>query len=147
MKGEGYPLKSSQNFTKFEFVSLGVKGKIKKVIVFQCLSNGWWNLAFGDKSDLEDDFDDAVVSNNGDVKKIIQTVVNAVYDFTETYPEREIFIQPVDSRRGTLYNLVFKHHWLAISKNFKVFGSTDFINLVKYNPRFEYQFFLLKRKF
>lgn len=70
MKIEKYHLKSDSTLTYFEFISIGTKGAIRKIIEFQTTSTpGLYNLAFGDKHPADaDEIDDLAISNNGDTK-------------------------------------------------------------------------------
>ncbi len=43
-----YPVVVSQNHSRFEFLSEGPKGTIKKVVLYQRVTKGHFNLAFGD---------------------------------------------------------------------------------------------------
>lgn len=115
-----YKLKSSKDQTKFGFISLGPKGVFKKVIMFDRLSNGKWNLAFGDLT--AGDVDDVVITNNNDITKVLGTVAMATYIFSEKYPNRRIIIRPVDDKRKRLYNVIFNRHIDTISFVFDVFG-------------------------
>jgi hypothetical protein len=82
MKLGRYNLKSVGNFTVFEFVSEGPLGTIKKIIQFQSTNEpNLFNLAFGDKILKDQEFDDLVVSNNGDSEKVLATLVAALYVF------------------------------------------------------------------
>ena len=59
MKVEKYHLKSESKFTRFEFVSEGPKGAIRKLIEFQETTNSQvFNLAFGDFNPVTNDIDD-----------------------------------------------------------------------------------------
>ena len=65
----------------FEFVSEGKKGSTHKLIKFNETSlKNFYNLAFGDKNILTGDL---VITDNGDSKQVLSTVVSAVYAFTE----------------------------------------------------------------
>jgi hypothetical protein len=120
MVSNAYKLKSSKNQTKFGFISSGPKGVFQKVVMFDRLSNGKWNLAFGDFKNGY--VDDEVVTNNNDITKVLGTVAKAVYIFSERYPNRKIIIQPVDERRKRLYNTIFNRHFDTISLTFDIFG-------------------------
>lgn len=47
---EHYPLSFREDFTYFEFESVGPKGIVRKVIAFEDMGNGMTNIAFGDKN-------------------------------------------------------------------------------------------------
>ena len=80
MKVERYNLKTSSKGRRYEFVSEGPRGTIRKLIEFQeTYDSGLFNLAFGDKDPLTGEMDDLSISDNGDVQKVLATVVAAVY--------------------------------------------------------------------
>ncbi len=82
MKVEKYHLKSENTLTYFEFISVGSRGAIRKMIEFQTTSSpGLYNLAFGDKNPGTGGLDDLAISNNGDTEKVLGTVVAALYAF------------------------------------------------------------------
>lgn len=56
MKLDRYELKSDDQLTTFEFLSEGLKGKIEKLIQFSLVNqDGLYNLAFGDRNQLNGD--------------------------------------------------------------------------------------------
>lgn len=65
MKLEKYELKSGQELEVFEFVSVGPKGKITKIVqYFSTNYKDLYNLGFGDKDATTGGIDDTVISNN-----------------------------------------------------------------------------------
>jgi hypothetical protein len=120
MKKVSYPFLHNQEKWYFEFESIGSKGVITKIVLFTKIKNRLWNLGFGDK--LEDDWDDEVISNNGDLIKVIATVAAIANDFSEKWPARVIFIDPVDEKRKSLYNAVFKRNQTEIEQTFQILG-------------------------
>ena len=46
-----YTYKTNENFQDYEFISIGPKGIIKKVVRFTEISNNVFNLGFGDLDD------------------------------------------------------------------------------------------------
>ena len=82
MKLDRYELKAGKNLTTFEFLSEGPKGHIVKLIQFQEMNlPNIHNLAFGDLNALTGQLDDKQITDNGDSKKVLATVVAAVYAF------------------------------------------------------------------
>jgi len=105
-----YELKAGTNFTTFEFVSEGRKGKVTKVIQFQSMDyTGLYNLAFGDLM-ADGKIDDIVITDNGDSKKILATVVAAIYAFTHKYPDAWVYATGSTDGRTRLYRM-----WVSIS--------------------------------
>ena len=72
MKVEKYNLKTSSKGKRYEFISEGPKGAIRKLIEFQATHDlGLFNLAFGDKDPQTGEMDDLSVSDNGDMEKVL----------------------------------------------------------------------------
>lgn len=143
MVENSYPIISFEHSTRFLFVSEGSKGKILKAISFDRLSNGKWNLGFGDLKNGQ--IDDEVISNNQDIAKVLGAVAKAAFEFSEKYPERNIVIYPVDAKRKRLYNLVFQRRLPEITTVFEVLGEIAG-RLKPYNPKKTYDSFELIRK-
>ena len=80
-------------------------------------------MAFGDAK--KDGLDDKTISDNGDTRLVIQTVANAAHEFLGQFPDRQVLILPVDSKRKSLYNFIFRHHWESIRKTYRVKAFAD----------------------
>ncbi len=106
-KREGYEFTFNEDKIEFQFVSVGPKGTIIKVVRFGKVRDKLYNLAFGDL--VSDDFDDEIISDNGDMRKIISTLVNIVHSFAQSNPTTRIAIVPVDNKRRLLYNRIFNN--------------------------------------
>jgi hypothetical protein len=120
MGGENYLTNHNEELTRFYFVSQGNKGNILKVIAFSQWEGNTWNLGFGDFRNGR--IDDRVVSNNGDIGKVMQSVASSAFLFLEKYPELTIIIQPVDEKRKRLYNLIFQRHYEELAPTFTMQG-------------------------
>jgi hypothetical protein len=141
---ENYLLKSSKNRTIFHFESVGSKGIIEKIVCFDETDyENVWNLGFGDGT--EENWNDEVISNNGDIFKILNSVAAAILEFSEEYPTRKILINPIDSKRKNLYNLIFKRKRAEIAVFFEIKVSNGG-KLVDFNPNLNYNLFILTRK-
>ncbi len=114
---ETTPLEES---TLFLFESVGSKGTVVKVVMFQHILGNLYNLAFGDFQN--GGLDDKTVTNNNDVAAVLSTVAKCVYDFLEKYPGSRLRIRPVDERRQALYNFVIRSRLEEIKGHFEVFG-------------------------
>ncbi len=144
-KREGYKFDYNEDKTKFHFISTGPAGAIAKIVEYS-IYGAMWNLAFGDADEGKEDFDDASITNNGDMRKVIQTVVNTAYLFTDAYPDRKIYIEPVDRKRKLLYNRIFQEKTEEIMAAFKVQGiEFEERKLENYNPEKNYDVFVLTR--
>ncbi len=149
MKLPHYHFSSNSDCTEFYFESIGNQGKIEKVVRFEFFNKVLVNLAFGDKFDGSEDFDDAVVSNNGDLKKVLATVAQIAFVFSDKNPNLSIAIIPVDEKRRNLYNYVFKKHHQSISEIFEIVGKPRGFPKIKkmpYQPDIEFELFQIRRK-
>jgi len=141
-----YKLLAAKSRTVFEFTSEGPNGEIHKLIKFTRIhTKVVFNLAFGDKKPGTNDIDDEVVSNNGDSKKILATVADAVDRFTRDYPSTWIYATGSTKSRTRLYQMSISKYLPEVIKNFEVYG------LIKgewqtFRNGIAYEAFLVKRK-
>jgi hypothetical protein len=68
--------------TRYEFVSEGAAGAIKKVVLYEYISDNFFNLGFGDWNEALGRIDDSIRSNNGDRDKVLATVAATAVEFT-----------------------------------------------------------------
>lgn len=142
-----YQLKSEEGFTRFEFISEGPKGAIRKLIEFQrTFDPNTYNLAFGDKNSLSGGMDDLAVTNNGDTEKVLATVVSAVHTFLDYHPEAYVYAQGSTKARTRLYRMGITRYYEEIQRDFHVYGRVgeDFVD---FEVGTDYEGFLAQRKF
>lgn len=147
MKQERYELESAQSLTVFEFVSVGKKGKIHKVIQFSPTNlKDFYNLGFGDRNEQTGEIDDLSISNNGDTQKVLATVAFSVIAFIDKHPEAWVYATGSTPSRTRLYQMGITNQLIEILNNFDVYGLyenkwEEFIPNKK-----TYQAFLIRRK-
>ncbi len=147
MKIEKYNLKSESGLTRFEFISEGPKGQIRKLIEFQATNDlGLFNLAFGDKDIGTGAIDDLVVSDNGDTEKVLATVVSALYAFCEKYPDAYIYASGSTKSRTRLYRIGITKHYDQMKEDFYLYGQSG-DTFTEFESGKEYIGFLAQRKF
>src|ERR1700748_1610973 len=88
--------------TRYVFTSDGVR-KIRKVVGFTPLGIGnIINMGFGDQ--LPDGtIDDQADSNNGDITKVLATVIDIIKHFTTRHPKAVIYFRGSTPDRTKLY--------------------------------------------
>jgi len=146
MKLERYQFIGSKNLTVFEFISEGPKGKIQKIVQFsETNMNGAFNLAFGDKNIETGELDDRAVSNNGDINKILATVVASVLVFTERNYDALIFAKGSTKARTRIYRMGISKYYDEISSQFELFGLLN-DEWEPFQKNKDYEGFLAKRK-
>jgi hypothetical protein len=145
-KQEGYSFTANDDRIRYEFLSNGPKGEIGKAVQFERISKVVWNLSFGDLS-ADGDFDDSKVSDNSDMRKVLQSLANIIHDFFDHHPNSEVFIDPVDKRRKLLYNRIFQEKHEEILLVFEVNGVfKQPLSKEKYSQHSIYDCFLVTRK-
>jgi len=117
-----YDFLTNESGFDYEFESTGPKGIIKKVAHFSELSPNIYNFGFGDFDPETKKVSDAVVSNNGDREKIMATVGQIIYNFTEYRPAALIFIKGTVDAKTRLYQMALNKHWENIDPVFEVWG-------------------------
>ena len=123
MKVEKYHLKSDNTLTYFEFISVGSKGAVRKMIEFQTTTTpGLYNLAFGDKDPVTGELDDLAITNNSDTEKVLGTVVAALYAFFDKNPEALVYATGSTPARTRLYRMGITRFYDEIQNDFHLFG-------------------------
>lgn len=80
---EQYDIELGESVCIYEFVSIGKKGKIAKMVQYTEINmHNSYNLAFGDKDEFGE-INDLAISDNGDSQKVLATVIGTLYDFTK----------------------------------------------------------------
>lgn len=147
MKVEKYHLKSDDTLTYFEFISLGPKGAVGKMIEFQNTTTpGLYNLAFGDKDPETGEINDLAVTNNGDTEKVLSTVVAALYAFFGKNPEALVYATGSTPARTRLYRMGISKFYEEIQSDLYLFGQMG-KNFYDFEIGKEYDGFLTQRKF
>jgi hypothetical protein len=88
-----YSYKTNHNFLEYEFISVGPKGHVNKIVRFTEIATAIYNLAFGDLDEKTGAIDDMNITNNSDSRKVLATVAYIVHDFTLRYNKAWIVAQ------------------------------------------------------
>jgi len=147
MNLDKYHLKSESNFTRFEFISEGPKGAIRKLIEFQKTTDlQVYNLAFGDYNPTANEIDDLAISDNGDTIKVLGTVVSALYVFFHKYPNVYVYATGSTKARTRLYRMGITKYYKQMTKDFYLYGKIG-NNFQTFEIGKTYEGFLAQRKF
>lgn len=146
MNLEKYHLKSESKFTRFEFISEGPNGAIRKFIEFQETTNPEvYNLAFGDFNPKTNEVDDLAISDNKDTEKILATIVSAIYVFFNKYPDVFIYATGSTKSRTRLYRIGISKYYDEMEKDFYLYGQLG-DEFVEFEKGKDYNGFLAQRK-
>lgn len=147
MKVDKYQLDSDETLSVFEFISVGPKGAIQKIIDFQPMETpGLYNLAFGDKHPVTGKIDDLSVTNNSDTDKVLGTVVAALYIFLDKNPDAWVYATGSTPARTRLYRMGITRFYHEIQQDFYLFGRIG-KEFYEFETGKEYEGFLAQRKF
>ena len=134
---------------RYVFISIGKK-RIEKVVDFTPLkAKNTMNLSFGDLM-ADGSINYKANSNNGDILRVLATVVDILRHFTSRYPEVVIFFTGSTTERTRLYARILKTYYALFSKDFIVYGIMGTENdnkIIPFDPQsgMEYFAFLIKR--
>ncbi len=106
---------------------------------------GIYNLAMGDLTGRRS-FSDTEISNNGDIKKVLTTVVNIVQIYTRKYPGRSVFITGNTSLKTNAYQRIIRMYYRLFVNEFDIWGYMDEDTKELFNPKNNYVAFIVKRK-
>ena len=123
MNLELYNIRASTSLMEFEFISLGKKGEIIKVVQYSPTGiPNTYNLGFGDKDIKAGKVSDSVISDNGDGQKVLVTVAGTVIKFIENHPNSEVIAVGVSQSRTRLYQIGISNNLQEIAKSFHIYG-------------------------
>jgi hypothetical protein len=148
MAHKPYPYQQIRS-RRYVFISSGNR-KIKKVVEFIPFGLGnIMNLGFGDLSP-DERIDDQANSNNGDIIRVMATVIDIVKHFTSKYPRTIIYFRGRTEKRTRLYGRILRSYYQQFSVEFTILANigtkTDY-RIVPFDPRdtHEYLAFFIKR--
>jgi hypothetical protein len=146
MRLDKYELKSGELLEVFEFVSVGTKGKIPKIVQYTPTNyKDLYNLGFGDKNIETGEIDDSVISNNGDSEKVLATVVTTLYAFIDKHQNAMVYATGSTKSRTRLYRMGITKYLDEIKEDFDIFGELEY-GWEEFRKDVEYEAFLVKLK-
>ena len=102
---------------RYRFTSRG-KRAIVKIVEFALTSRTHLrNLWFGDMLS-NDTIDDMVISNNGDIRKVLATVIKIIREFTLEQPHITVVFKGSTVGRMDLYHRILKTHYAELRSEF-----------------------------
>jgi hypothetical protein len=115
---EPYPY-TRQSSYEYRFVSYGKK-KIEKVATFiPAPEINAFSFAFGDLKS-NGTTDTYVNSNNGDMFRVLDTIICIIKQFLEEYPDTALFFTGSTYNRDLLYHRIIRINYSTIINEFKI---------------------------
>ena len=140
-----YEIIPDESSYKFTFISEGKNGAIEKVILYEEVIEGIFNLGFGDKDPITGAINDRSVTNNGDTEKVLSSVVSAIYAFTEKFPEAWIYAEGSTPSRTRLYQINIVKYFDLVERDFELQCLLN-QEWEDFRPNINYEAFVIKRK-
>lgn len=143
-----YSLTANKENTIYKFTSIGKTLVIKKIIIFATMNSetNLYNLSFGDeqkKTNNSSVIDDKIISNNGDMNRVLATVFRAILDFTKDEGFYKIVFRGSTPSRTRLYRMAISINYDELSKYFVIYGLTSNGDFVFFKKHTEYLGFLI----
>ncbi len=148
MRYEKYQFRTDEDLKIFEFLSVGKKGAIRKRVYFKTFENtDVYNLAFGDVNPETDDFDDMVITDNGDTEKVLATVATIVFTFLDKYTNAIVHAMGATPSRTRLYQIGISKNIEELQEKYQVFGLFEDRFWIEFKKNVPYSAFYIKNKF
>jgi hypothetical protein len=121
VKQTAYPYNLTARTNRYTFTSFGKRSIVKQVIFTYTGIDNIINMGFGD---LQSDgsIDDKANSNNGDMVKVLATVVQVLREFVSKFPKAKIFFSGSTLERTKLYTRIIRTYYEDFSKDFIITG-------------------------
>jgi hypothetical protein len=120
-----YSVFTDRSHEVYEFLSQGPRAAIKKVVYYQEIDDGLFNIAFGDWDEARQRINDSARSNNDDRDRVLATVAFTAIDFIKFHPSAIIFAKGNTPARTRLYQIGITKNWTLISEMFDIEGFAD----------------------
>jgi hypothetical protein len=141
-----YNVVYSQSEKQYTFKSIGKHGNILKVVKFIEFQYNVYNLGFGDFDPSKKQVDDTIVTNNGDMTKVLATIVSIIAEFLSANPVAHVFFEGSTKSRTRLYQIAINRYYDEFSQTFEIFGlDGDKFETFKKNK--SYESFLIRKMF
>ena len=135
---------------QYTFVSQG-KERIEKAVIFSLtpIAN-LYNVGFGDVK-ANGSIDDRIRTNNGDLIRVLGTVIQIVKTFLEEHPFATVFFVGSSPSRTSLYRRILKTYYQTFSNDFIIsvfIGNENNPQETPFDPAstHEYLGFFIKKK-
>lgn len=146
MELQTYDISQDRKSRSFGFTSIGPKGPIPKLILYQSTSiPNLYNLAFGDYIPQTGELDDLVISDNGDGEKVLATVVSTIHHFFDENPSAVVYLTGSTSSRTRLYRIAIAKYLPVFEEKFEILGELS-EGWEGFKTNIEYEGFFIRLK-
>ncbi|HOY13994.1 MAG TPA: hypothetical protein PLY70_12685, partial [Saprospiraceae bacterium] len=127
------------------FTSIGPKGNIQKLVLYQHIEGPLYNLAFGDRNGELGTIDDLIITDNKDTDKILATVASTIFDFFAVHSGTIVLAQGSSHSRTRLYRRYLTIFFDYIDQEFILYGELKG-KIERFQKGNDYKAFLITKK-
>jgi hypothetical protein len=128
------------------FESIGQNSSIFKVVIFSKIKNNLYNLGFGDYDSQTKAIDDQIISDNGDMIKVLATVIDIALKFLSENPMIYVNIEGSSSLRTQLYQRILNRYYEDLIDSYEIYGFKDG-DYQDFQKNTSYESFLIRKLF
>lgn len=140
-----YTLHSQNEGFTFYFVSNGIKGDVLKVVSYKLISDDLYNLGFGDFDFESGTVSDTSITDNGDLRKVISTVIQTIHHFFDQNPSKQIYIEGSTILRTQFYHRIIDRYFDDFGTKYQILGFKG-KQYELFNKLSEYEHFVIRIK-
>lgn len=145
-----YPVGRVEGRLIFYFVSLNDQGNnpVFKIVTYEPIDRygvRYHNLGFGDYSKDTGLPDDKTITNNGDMRMVLETVVSTLKFFFQEYPNETVHIDGSNQARKDYYHKLINDYWYRIQEHYLVRGCNEGVVEI-FQKGMKYEFILISLK-
>lgn len=108
--------------TRYEFISLGRRGSVRKVVEISPLAGkNKYSFGFGDLMS-NGKIDDCSETNNGDIATVFATLLGVMMNFTTDHPKAELFFVGSTEQRTRVYGKLLSRYSGFVCQHFSITG-------------------------
>jgi hypothetical protein len=150
MSLKAYSVERIGNDPVFVFESVNPKTglRIFKIVTFSQIKKGeelYFNLGFGDFDEKTGKVNDRIVSDNGDMRKVLATAVSTLDTFFNEQPDVKVHVTGSDRVRNKYYQKLVKDYLAEIQDKYTIQGFKD-NKIEDFQSKSEYEFLLVSLK-
>lgn len=146
MNRQPYEFRADRDNLQFDFYSVGPQKSVKKIVVYSPFPDvpDLFNLTLAD-SFSDGSISDTSVTDNGDMEKVLATVIQTIFHFFAANPDKRIYIEGSTPTRTRLYGVVIARELALIQENFLVYGLSDY-EMTPFEKNHQYTAFVIALK-
>ena len=141
-----YTVKFDEDNDYYIFESVGKNGSIFKVVAFSKIQYNVYNFGFGDYDIQTKAINDESISDNGDMVKVLATVIDIALRFLTENPMIYILIEGSSKTRIQLYRRILNTYYDDLVDSHEIYGFKNG-NFEEFQKNTSYESFLIRKLF